>query len=111
MVDLTKIWLIRQSTMSGIIQRLQQVAAQLNKEGKTPSLALFKARLSGEFPAPQLFTAYQQWKSSLQDNHQPVAETQSQPLPDDTISFPVSLQQQLDRIEAKLDLLLRRIPS
>ncbi|GAB2934723.1 hypothetical protein [Rheinheimera gaetbuli] len=92
--------------MTDTIQLLQQVATQLKQEGKSPSLALFRARLAGRITPQQLFAAYQHWR-----NHPLYAaaatdetETQSELMP--TAVQPDDLQQQLNRIEAKLDALL-----
>lgn len=94
--------------MSDPLHLLRQVGIQLQQEGKTPSLALFKARLSGQLAAPVLFAAYQQWRSQ---NPAPT-EIQEIQAPSQQTDIPpenISLQQQLDRIEAKLDILLSRL--
>jgi len=94
--------------VSDPLHLLRQVGIQLQQEGKTPSLALFKARLSGQLAAPVLFAAYQQWRSQnpvsaeFQEIPAPSQKTETQP-------ENMSLQQQLDRIEAKLDILLSRL--
>ena len=94
--------------MTDINQLLQQLAGQLRQEGKTPSLALFRARLAGKVTPQQLFAAYQQWRnnpqySEPQDNLTPPKDVAVRLVQADTI------QQQLDRIEAKLDLLLSKL--
>lgn len=89
--------------MQSAIDLLNQVAVRLQQEGKTPSLALFKARLGNQLSAPALFTAYQQWRkqASIPDvavllpEQQPAAETE-----------PADTAPQLQRIEAKLDRLI-----
>lgn len=88
--------------MSSTIDLLNQTAARLRREGKTPSLALFKARLSSQLSGPALFAAYQQWR-------------QQAPIVGEVAATPENIQQpsqspqdnlQLQRIEAKLDKIL-----
>ncbi len=94
--------------MNDIQQLLQHVASELQQEGKTPSLALFRARLAGRVPPQQLFAAYQHWRSN------PVfaSTAPAQAAPD---SLPASQAEtddiacRLARIEAKLDLLLSKL--
>lgn len=93
--------------MSSAIELLNQVAARLQQEGKTPSLALFKGRLAGQLSAPALFAAYQQWRNqaaSLPDN----AGSQHAPDATNLVHATVSPTDnaQLQRIEAKLDKIL-----
>lgn len=90
--------------MTSAIELLQRTAALLKQEGKQPSLALLKARLSGQLSAPELFSAYQYWRQ----HPQPAVEL---PAVDDlALSKPVTvnadLSLQLARIEQKLDRLL-----
>lgn len=93
--------------MSDPLQLLQQLAAQLQQEGKTPSLALFRARLAGRLAPQQLFAAYQQWRNNPIVSAPAAAES--------CISNPVDskaaddVAQALARIEAKLDLLLSKL--
>lgn len=95
--------------MSDITQLLQQVAAQLQQEGKTPSLALFRSRLAGQVAPQQLFAAYQQWRSHpVYADIASLATTRpSQPAAHNTQDATVTAQ--LARIEAKLDLLLQKL--
>jgi hypothetical protein len=92
--------------MSDPLLLLQQVAAQLQQEGKTPSLALFRARLAGRVAPQQLFAAYQQWRAN------PITavtvQIEPQLTPVQTASDSQALAQTLARIEAKLDLLLSK---
>lgn len=94
--------------MTDAVQLLQQVAAVLQQEGKTPSLALFRARLAGRLPPQQLFAAYQQWRNN------PVVATEAMmpapvPAAADLTEPDVALAQTLARIEAKLDLILSKL--
>ncbi|MBZ9612858.1 hypothetical protein [Rheinheimera maricola] len=94
--------------MTDAVQLLQQVAAVLQQEGKSPSLALFRARLAGRLPPQQLFAAYQQWRNNplvadIGSVSESTAAKASLPEPDQ------QLAQTLARIEAKLDLLLSKL--
>lgn len=90
--------------MASKIQLLQQMATKLRQEGKQPSLALFKARLAGQLSAPELFSAYQQWR---QHPEQFVEATEIEEL---AIAQPIHAEQdmssRLERIERKLDQLI-----
>jgi hypothetical protein len=102
--------LVKQATkMTDPVHLLQQVAAQLLQEGKTPSLALFRARLAGRVAPPQLFAAYQHWRNNpvvaTTDNYPPAT-----PTPDEQVSAD-SVAATLARIEAKLDLLLSKLDN
>lgn len=94
--------------MTDAVILLQQVAAQLQQEGKTPSLALFRARLAGRLPPQQLFAAYQHWRNN------PVFADDASDLPEQT-DMPQNephaddITARLQRIEAKLDLLLSKL--
>lgn len=93
--------------MTDAVQLLQQVAAVLQQEGKTPSLALFRARLAGKLAPQQLFAAYQQWR-----NNPLVAEAMTPapvPAAANSTESDSALTQTLARIEAKLDLLLSKL--
>jgi hypothetical protein len=95
--------------MSDPLQLLQQVAAQLQQEGKTPSLALFRARLAGRIAPQQLFAAYQQWRSNpVAAAISPIVELNA---PQQFTAEPHELAATLARIEAKLDLLLSKLDS
>ncbi|SEI06523.1 hypothetical protein SAMN05660691_03261 [Rheinheimera pacifica] len=94
--------------MTDPVQLLQQVAAQLQREGKTPSLALFRARLAGRIAPQQLFAAYQQWRNNpILDDTAPSQEPA--PVLATTECSDNTLAQTLARIEAKLDLLLSKL--
>lgn len=94
--------------MNDIQQLLQHVASELQQEGKTPSLALFRARLAGRVAPQQLFAAYQHWRN----NPVYASLTPSNTVPD---SLPArkakadDINDRLARIEAKLDLLLSKL--
>ena len=93
--------------MSDAIQLLQQTAAQLQQEGKTPSLALFRSRLAGKLAPQQLFVTYQQWRSNpVYADISPSQSPQTQPA---VIANADDMDTRLARIEAKLDLLLNML--
>ena len=94
--------------MTDPVQLLQQVAAQLQQEGKTPCLALFRARLAGQLTPQQLFAAYQHWRNN------PVIAAVVENIEPATIAPAVQadnndIADSLARIEAKLDLLLSKL--
>lgn len=47
-----------------VSQELKDVLEQLHSEGKEPTVALVKARLSTSVPMPALITTLKSWKSS-----------------------------------------------
>ena len=93
--------------MTDAVQLLQQVAAVLHQEGKTPSLALFRSRLAGKLAPQQVFAAYQQWRSNpVYADISPSQSPQPQPA---VITNADDIDTRLARIEAKLDLLLSKL--
>ncbi|MGO1296823.1 MAG: hypothetical protein ACTMIA_05875 [Vibrio sp.] len=62
-----------------VSDELQQVFTQLEQEGKTPSVALLKARLTTSVPMPALISAVRRWKSSAR---LPKVEVSTQPITD-----------------------------
>jgi len=95
--------------MTDPIALLQQVAAQLRQEGKTPSLALFRARLAGRMPPQQLFSAYQSWRNTPQSLHTATPEEVEQSPAAIAADEQIDVAQALKRIETKLDLLLSKL--
>lgn len=100
--------------MNNSYQQVCFLASQLQAEGKTPSLALIRARAGKGVDAVALFSAYQQWRS--QPPHQ-----NEQALPDITVSpsqacltepatadIP-ALQQDIRRLEHKVEQLSQLI--
>lgn len=47
-----------------VSQELKEVLEQLQKEGKEPTVALVKARLTTQVPMPALITTIKSWKSA-----------------------------------------------
>lgn len=94
--------------MNDIQQLIQQVASELQQEGKTPSLALFRARLAGRVAPQQLFAAYQHWRSH--PVYASAAPTYA--VPDEVPARQAAaddITSRLARIEAKLDLLISKL--
>lgn len=92
--------------MDNSLQLMQQVATQLRREGKTPSLALFRARLAGRIAPQVLFSTYQQWRGMPVTEQQADVTTELVSVKPDVSD---DLGSQLQRIEAKLDLLLAKL--
>lgn len=97
--------------MNALYQRICEIATQLQQEGKTPSLALVRARAGSGIDPVKLFSAYQQWRNNPQTAVVPAdaaAEASK------TIITPVSnadedfsqLRADLTRVEAKVDQIL-----
>ncbi len=88
-----------------VSQELKDVLEQLHQEGKEPTVALVKARLSTSIPMPALITALKSWKSA---NRVPKVEIAAKQQSDqDRISElekqVAELQQRLTVLERKLD--------
>jgi hypothetical protein len=86
--------------MEQLSQQVAKIAAQLQHEGKEPSLALVKARLGIATMSPALLQAYQAWRNGVV-----VAQNTAEPLSEQ----PSDLQADLARIEAKLDLIIKKL--
>ncbi len=87
-----------------VSQELKDVLEQLHQEGKEPTVALVKARLSTPIPMPALITALKSWKNA---NRVPKVEIAAkQQSEQDRISElekqVAELQQRLTALESKL---------
>ncbi|KOO07085.1 hypothetical protein [Vibrio hepatarius] len=87
-----------------VSQELKDVLEQLHQEGKEPTVALVKTRLSTPIPMPALITALKSWKSA---NRVPKVEIAAkQQSEQDRISElekqVAELQQRLTALESKL---------
>lgn len=95
--------------MSTLQNRISVIATQLQQEGKSPSLALVRARLGGGINPAELFSAYQSWRAQgsplTKSSEEPVAGTKSSADSKDNAND-TAIRQDLARIEAKLDLIL-----
>jgi hypothetical protein len=102
--------------MTQLYSLVCQLAADLQREGKTPSLALVRARAGKGVDAPALFNAYQQWranppaaapaKADNQHSANNVLQTEVSVTASDQAAEIAALQQQVLRLEQKLDLAL-----
>lgn len=80
-----------------VSQELKQVLEQLSQEGKEPTVALVKARLSTPIPMPALITTIKSWKASLRVPKVEVAA--KPPLEEDRVA---QLEQQVRELTARL---------
>jgi hypothetical protein len=90
--------------MEQLSQQVAKIAAQLQQEGKEPSLALVKARLGTATMSPALLQAYQAWRNGaviVQNTSEQVPQAASEPESD--------IKADLARIEAKLDLIIKKL--
>lgn len=90
--------------MEQLSQQVAKIAAQLQQEGKEPSLALVKARLGTATMSPALLQAYQAWRNGaviIQNTSEQVPQAASEPESD--------IKADLARIEAKLDLIIKKL--
>lgn len=90
--------------MEQLSQQVAKIAAQLQQEGKEPSLALVKARLGTATMSPALLQAYQAWRNGtviVQNTSEQVSQAASEPESD--------IKADLARIEAKLDLIIKKL--
>lgn len=90
--------------MEQLSQQVAKIAAQLQQEGKEPSLALVKARLGTATMSPALLQAYQAWRNGaviIQNTSEQVPQAASEPESD--------IKTDLARIEAKLDLIIKKL--
>jgi len=90
--------------MEQLSQQVAKIAAQLQQEGKEPSLALVKARLGTATMSPALLQAYQAWRNGaviVQNTSEQVSQAASEPESD--------IKADLSRIEAKLDLIIKKL--
>lgn len=90
--------------MESLSQQIAKVAAQLQQESKEPSLALIKARLGIATMSPALLQAYQAWRNgAVAEDMQTELSTRSDA---ETSS---DFKADLARIEAKLDLIMKKL--
>lgn len=90
--------------MENLGQQVAKIAAQLQQEGKEPSLALVKARLGTSTMSPALLQAYQAWRNGAITLDAPAEQIT---VPDAVTDF--DLKADLARIEAKLDLIIKKL--
>ncbi|MCJ8273545.1 MAG: hypothetical protein MJK04_29610 [Psychrosphaera sp.] len=83
---------------------IYRIAYQLNTEGKNPSVALIRSRLSTPTSLPVIVQALQQWKLNPALGREAKKEG-AEPLQasTETTSGNEEVQQQLTRLESKID--------
>ncbi len=87
-----------------VSQELKDVLEQLHQEGKEPTVALVKARLSTPIPMPALITALKSWKSA---NRVPKVEIAAKQQSDqDRIN---ELEKQVAELQQRLTALERKL--
>jgi len=94
--------------MQSLYNQIEQIAQTLRQAGKTPSLALVRARLGPGVPAAELMTVYQRWHSTQ-------GSLASTPTPPAQPAQP-EIQQQIgvadfQRLEAKVDQILQLLQA
>ncbi|UUM29896.1 hypothetical protein [Vibrio japonicus] len=87
-----------------VSQELKDVLEQLHQEGKEPTVALVKARLSTPVPMPALITTLKSWKSANRVPKVEIAEKQQSD--QDRIS---ELEKQVAELQQRLDALERKL--
>ncbi|MCK6265340.1 hypothetical protein KP803_18905 [Vibrio sp. ZSDE26] len=80
-----------------ITDELTTILSSLAQEGKEPTVALVKARLSTSVPIPALITAIKSWKAS---NRVPKVEVAKATVTD---------QDKLTQLEQQVSMLLKRV--
>lgn len=81
-----------------VTQELEAVLTRLVEEGKEPTVALVKARLSQPIPMPAIITTIKTWKASKRVPKIEVAE-----------KVDVTLEQRVEQLEQQVKQLFARI--
>ncbi|NOI76718.1 hypothetical protein F0224_13590 [Vibrio coralliilyticus] len=89
-----------------VSQELKEVLEQLQKEGKEPTVALVKARLSTAIPMPALITTIKSWKSA---NRVPKVEVAAKTAND--ASRITELEKQVAELTTRLALLEEKMAN
>jgi hypothetical protein len=92
--------------MNTLLNRISVIAGQLQQEGKSPSLALVRARLGGGINPTELFSAYQSWRAQGSPQLQSAEQPTAIPAPPDDKLQP-DWHADVARLEHKLDLILK----
>ncbi len=83
---------------------IYRIAYQLNAQGKNPSVALIRSRLSTPTSLPVIVQALQQWKLNPELGKDVKKDAPEQPIAtDETAPDNDKIQQQLNRLESKMD--------
>jgi len=94
----------KMNAMQSLYNQIEQIAQGLRQAGKTPSLALIRARIGAGVSAAELMTAYQRWhntQGSLAST--PTTQPVATPAASEGSITPADFQ----RLEAKIDLILQ----
>lgn len=83
---------------SEITQALEQAIAALVAEGREPSVALIKSRLSRPLPMPLIIQALQAWKKNAR-----VPNIEQTPAPQNQEARIAQLEQQVAALTARLE--------
>ncbi len=101
--------------MKSLYLRICQVASQLQREGKNPSLALVRARLGGGVDGAELLNAYQQWRANPQVvDELPSTAPQATAEQSEATTTHTQLQElrsDMQRLEAKLDAIFQLLQT
>ncbi|MGB2078682.1 MAG: hypothetical protein ACPHV3_02780 [Vibrio sp.] len=91
-----------------ITQTLTQVLQSLSDEGKTPTVALVKARLPMNVPMPAIITAIKTWQNKKQVPKVEIA-AQEKPQLDPAVEQALeAMQQKINQLEARITQLERK---
>jgi hypothetical protein len=83
---------------------IYRIAYQLNAQGKKPSVALIRSRLSMPTSLPVIVQSLQQWKLNPELGKEAKKNVAEKPLPpSETTANNDEVQQQLTRLESKMD--------
>ncbi|EGA63826.1 hypothetical protein [Vibrio brasiliensis] len=88
-----------------VSQELKDVLEQLHSEGKEPTVALVKARLSTPVPMPALITTLKSWKSA---NRVPKVEVAAKQ-PDNDVDRIAQLEAQVAALTERLMVLEKKL--
>ncbi|MCG9748866.1 hypothetical protein L1D54_00065 [Vibrio brasiliensis] len=88
-----------------VSQELKDVLEQLHSEGKEPTVALVKARLSTPVPMPALITTLKSWKSA---NRVPKVEVAAKQ-PDNEVDRIAQLEAQVAALTERLMVLEKKL--
>ncbi|MFV0575515.1 MAG: hypothetical protein ACK5NC_08935 [Vibrio sp.] len=91
---------------TNVTEELQRILTALAEEGKEPSVALVKARLSSPVPMPALITTIKAWKSSNKVPKVEIAKQEETLTPEQRIE---QLESQVKALTARLEQLEQRL--
>lgn len=93
--------------MQSLYNQIEQIAQSLRQAGKTPSLALVRARLGPGIAAAELMTVYQRWHST-----QGSLSHETPPVSTGPLQQPTAISaDDFARLEAKIDHILQLLQA